>query len=300
MSPTSAAVILHRVKYFGHTVELVHRNYAALIEMVDYVLASPAPRHILDTTDAWLRHDMLKELSFRLHDYLAAVKSLVDHSRRLYQKLYRDGGLFTAYEPEVRRVFATNRLVQTVQCLREMAQHYELPSIVLIRRETSDDETSTRVILRRADLLKFGGWNSHARRFISTGGEEIDLRNLCERHHSIVVEFYRWMSESLAQIHASELEAYNADQLANFRKFLPGILSSVESKVRFLERTGINDVPWAFGQLLSQAERRSLHGIAQNTAEWTESALAAVSSRAEIPAELVARIRLLARRHQAG
>ncbi len=300
MPPNSTAVILHRVKYFGHTVELVHRNYAALTEMVSYVLGSPAPRHILDTTDAWLRHDMLKELTFRLHDYLAAVKSLVDHSRRLYKKLYKDRGLFPEYEPEVRRVFATNGIVQTVQCLREMAQHYQLPSIVLIRRTTSDDETSTRVILRRDDLLKFDGWNSHARRFISTGGEEIDLRDLCERHHSIVVEFYRWMSESLAQIHASELEAYNADQLANFLKFLPDMLRSVESRVQFLERTGISDLPWAFGQLLSQAERRSLHGIAQNTAEWAESALAAVSSRAELPAELAARIRLLARRQDSG
>lgn len=85
--------LLRRIGYFGYTIELVNRNFASLGEALENVRLGPEPRHLLDTTDDWRRHDLLKELSFALHDYLAAVKSLVDHSRALYRQLYKPTAL---------------------------------------------------------------------------------------------------------------------------------------------------------------------------------------------------------------
>jgi hypothetical protein len=288
-------LLLRRIEYFGHTIELVHRNHAALIQMIDYVLGTAAPRHLLDSTDDWRRHDMLKELSFRLHDYLSAVKSLVDHSRTLYNQLYRHTQLFPEYEPEVKRVFAIDGLVQTVQGLREMAQHYELPNVTLVRT-FNENETSARIVLKRSDLLKYEGWKAPAKKFIATSGDEINLRELCTKHHEIVVEFYEWTYARLREIHAKEIQADNAAEMTRFSEFLPDILSSIAGKIAFVEHIGAIEMPWVFGQLLGPRERRALHKDEHDPVIWTDAALAVVATRAVMPDDLVASLRSLAER----
>lgn len=90
-------------------------------------------------------------------------------------------------------------MVQTVQGLRELAQHYELPTITS-RRTVSDADSVIRVVLKRDDLLKFHGWNGTAKRFIAAAGEEIDLLSLCVSYQEKVRAFYEWMYDHLRRI----------------------------------------------------------------------------------------------------
>jgi hypothetical protein len=291
--------LLRRIEYFGHTIELVNRNFRFLEQALDNVRLGPKPRHLLDTTDDWRRHDLLKELSFALHDYLAAVKSLVDHSRTLYHQVYQPTGLFPEYESEAKRVFATDGVIQTVQGLREMAQHYELPNITS-RRTLSDDNSATRIVLKRDDLLKYSGWKAPAKRFIAAAGDDIDLSELCVSYQAKVTAFYEWMYDHLRRIHAHDLEKVNRSELEAFAKHLPGIISSVRSKVAYCERTGEESMPWAFGQLIGPKDRRLLSHLEREPIAWTEAALAIVTSRVSVPDELIARLRKLAERTPAA
>ncbi len=59
------------------------------------------PDHYLDLWNVKNRPELDKyqmEVVRQLHNFVAAAKSLVDHSRRFYQQNYRSNGQFTDYE----------------------------------------------------------------------------------------------------------------------------------------------------------------------------------------------------------
>jgi len=163
MSESEERRALNRVEYFSHSIELVHRNYAILIDGIDDTNYQRRNKPVSRFSNDWQRHDMLKEVSFRLHDYVAAVKSLVDHSRRLYDKWYEPVGRLSGYPARRDATFVDDGLVRTVHGLREMALHQELPNVTLVRTWGERDLLKARVVVKTNDLLRYEGWKSAAR-----------------------------------------------------------------------------------------------------------------------------------------
>lgn len=134
------------------------------------------------------------EASRRLHNYVAATMSLVEHSRRLMRD--RDDDVSRAWD-ERRADLLTNGEVPFMIDLRVFIQHRALPVLahsLHIGNPNSADETwESEVELGRERLLKWDGWKAAARQFLTAQDEAIKLRSLVATHADVVYQANAWL-----------------------------------------------------------------------------------------------------------
>lgn len=153
----------------------------------------------------------LHQLTRKLHNYLAAAGSLIDHTRRFSQKWYPSG-------TESRRAVASaiaarfhvgERLV--VQDLRDYTLHYEVPIIRAVHGETDAEGTPAFLRLDTSELLKWDGWKARSR-FALRAAAELDLAALIVGYTGAVEDLYHWFDEWVRRTHADALAEHNALQ----------------------------------------------------------------------------------------
>ncbi|MEV5962744.1 hypothetical protein AB0L70_13335 [Kribbella sp. NPDC051952] len=112
------------------------------------------------------RPDYFIEVYRLLHNYLASVKTLVDHSRVLMQGYPESSPIRTEYEARAAAVGQISS-VKFIQELRNVVLHAELPELIsTVRWDAGDDKAHHILALDREALLAKGGWAKQARLFI--------------------------------------------------------------------------------------------------------------------------------------
>jgi hypothetical protein len=144
-----------------------------------------------------------------LHNYVASVMSLVEHTRRLYNKLYAAGNEFTDYQPRVDQEFVQDPLAQFVQCLRLYCQHYKAPNLDITVSWNQGDARPTRTVsLLVEDLKTFDGWTPVARKYLDTINEKIEIVTLATAYRDKVITFYQWFQSRQEEIHKEEIQRF--------------------------------------------------------------------------------------------
>jgi hypothetical protein len=289
----------NRLDYFAFSLELLDRNYAELIQLLDAVEKSPDPVALLSVAERWKHHELLKEVSFRLHNFLAAAKSLLDHSRANYAKHYQRAGMFPEYPDEAKARFEQDGLVQLVHGLREMAQHYRLPNIGWETRIDLDNTSLTITLtLRRHDLLEYTKWRSAAKAYLASEvPEQLSIRNLAEPYFAKISAFYEWVFANFQRIHARDFERLHQMQREELQRNTPEILRGLERDVEWAEQAGRSgNVRELVCSLLTPVEQRHIHDLERKQDLWLEAALPHLLQRIQIPPEMVARLRALAQK----
>jgi hypothetical protein len=94
-----------RLMLFELSLEVFKRNYTQLRAKTDAHLPADAESFVRTMRNhAQIREDQI-EITRLLHNFVAAAKSLVDHTRRLYDNLYRTANLIPTYPEEIRTRF---------------------------------------------------------------------------------------------------------------------------------------------------------------------------------------------------
>jgi hypothetical protein len=109
-----------------------------------------------------LFNQFLDEVDRLLHNYLAGAGSLRDHTRRVWKKYLP----MTDYEAKTQATFAESGECLFVQGLRNYSLHTRLPVAEGHMSWKKDEEMSTTVRLRRADLLGWSKWKPPARAYL--------------------------------------------------------------------------------------------------------------------------------------
>jgi hypothetical protein len=131
----------------------------------------------------------LDEVGRLLHNYLAAVGSLREHTRILWQTYLAED---PAYTEQVQSTFAESGCCLFVQDLRNYTLHSQLP---VAHAHMSGTQTSVdfTVRLSRPDLLRWSGWRSKAKEYLrGLPADEIDLAEVIGEYGKTVTEFYDW------------------------------------------------------------------------------------------------------------
>jgi len=195
----------------------LHRQFAKM-EIPYYVLFGNA-RQLLDmairhndpsqTSHLWdirNRAKMQAELNetVRLvHNFVAAAKSLVDHTRSIAEETF-EPALFERYCHEVKARFAEDPLSQFVQQLRNYALHCTTPEIVAQFHYSEGDEKSQLVLSVRS-LLQWSRWNTFSRAFISSHKTDIPIRSVVDSYCVKADEFRKWLIDLFASEFAVEI-----------------------------------------------------------------------------------------------
>jgi hypothetical protein len=172
-------------------------------------------RRMWDARDRSGMDAFVSETDRVLHNYVASVTSLRDHTRRLWQKYPPgDAALTEEYERRVKDTFASAPLVQFIQDLRNYMLHRGLPGFVMTLSVSDDDDSRTVTTALKADeLLQSGDWSAGAKAYLRDhAGQRIDLSAVVDQYTAVVRGFNDWFIGAWLEGHRAAFDQY--DELA--------------------------------------------------------------------------------------
>jgi len=199
---------LQELDRFSNTLAIFEANYRELDRLMAFICESPAGDKLFRPENHFAWEQSMHEVIRLLHNFVSAVSALVDHSRRLYRRMYKPTRLFPEYENEVKQRFVDSEIIQFVQGLRDYCLHYRTPSIgtTMTLMDIKQEKFVKAVTLSKRDLLDFD-WNAAAKRFLADAPEQIDLRTCLSQYHGAIDDFYKWFSQQVRALHAADYDA---------------------------------------------------------------------------------------------
>ena len=221
----------------ANSINIFDTNYVELIQLINYMEQNIEAKKLLSLQGHKQLHMIDIELLRRLHNFVAGAKSLVDHTRRIYNKYYKHNNIFPEYTKVVRNTFATDPLSQFVQDLREYCQHYRTLSLIYVTRFTRETQEEIReVALQVEDLLSYDGWSSTAKQYFHEKGDNIPISRAIQEYREKVLQFYKWFQEEQHRIHETALNEYKAKEtemiLIQLEVQLNSIIANITSQHR--------------------------------------------------------------------
>lgn len=153
-----------------------------------------------------------REVTRRVHNFVAAALTLVEHTRIFMREHYGNAAVFERYQAKIDAEFAQEPLAKFVQDLRNFMLHNGLPnSEMFLKFESNPDlpeggVMQTGIHIRTRPLLEWDNWTAAARTFIESSGEFVDIRSFAEAYTDKIVAFHDWLQGELDQFHLSDLE----------------------------------------------------------------------------------------------
>jgi len=191
------------------SIYILDKNFQELDSFLVELLNNPKWDRLFMVENRHILHRVAEDIVRRLHNFVAAVLSLRDHTRRLYRKYYRDGSLIPDYEKVAREAFAKDPQAQFVQKLREYCQHFVSPLLSFRTEWGPGREKPVRTaVLRKDELLRFDGWNAAAKRYLDEAPDLIDFQEAVRNYHSRVLMFYEWFQRQQESVHMEELAEF--------------------------------------------------------------------------------------------
>ncbi len=146
------------------------------------------------------------------HNYLAAAKSLVDHTRIFVNDIYKNTEFRKEYDIEVKKRFRDSPLGSFVQDLRNYFLHRRIPLTSATLKWEKGLEIENSIMLDVNELRTWDKWSQHAKSYLSSLDSEVDLSIVICEYSSLVNKFYEWLEERQFELHQREFtELQNLD-----------------------------------------------------------------------------------------
>jgi hypothetical protein len=282
------------VQRLGFSFAVLQRNHAELTLAIRYLTSNKVAYEMIGVDDRWHRQEGMREVVSLLHNYVASAKSLVDHSRRIHRKAYQPKGLREECDRQIQSRFVTDPLIQFVQDLREMAQHYRLPTVRMttsFQKREGGTDMAVRLQLMKADVQEWKRWGPHSKKFLDAAAAEIDLLETVEGYHSRVTAFYTWFRAEQDKAHGiwpalrerlttHGIESPETEIVQEVRRRVAGL------KERNAKSLTFADLHSALLPALTIWDSRRLVLCEYDTASWLHHALTAIAQRFDLPEEV--------------
>lgn len=289
-----------KIKALDRSRYIFNQNYSQLRQLLLIEKDTEKAIKLWDVKNEYAHNAYRLEVTRLLHNFVASVKSLIDHSRTLYKDIYEKGNRFPDYPIEVKKRFAENPLAQFVEDLRDYCLHYQLPPIfssMTYTRETQKMESTTRLDVTA--LEKSFKWSSLSKEYIEEQKNKIRLSSnkfnkdisinllaIIEEYYSLVIDFHNWLLTHQRQIHSEEFNRLEAKKQELRQLLIP---SEVGFALGEIERSKNPDE--AFHRLLTPEERKQLELIPLNSIQHGDTLITMIRQQANISSELENRIK---------
>ena len=273
----------------GTSVWVFEQNYLELRILGEQILSAESSIRLTVRNNRMLFDLYMYQLTQRLHNFVASVASLVDHTRRVYRRNYQAKGLFPEYQGEIGTRFGESPLVQFVQGLRDYMLHYRLPGIALETNilDLQTERMAHRLTISKETLLDFD-WNAKAKEFIQTRvGKSVDILQATDDYHAAVAKFQEWFGSKQREIHRDDFELVSRAQEEYLRLMAPEVPVAISERLQFLPRLGT--VFNVLGVYLTRAQEAEIAHLVGNPVAWTEGALQRIQKNVPLPSGLVER-----------
>lgn len=165
---------------------------------------------------------IIEEITFLLHNYVASVMSLVDHTRRLHrERIYKNNPKrLKEIQKEINKRFVNNETHQIIQGLRDYSLHRKLPVVgraMSFNALDNKPKLEARYFISTEPLLDWDKWKPLAKQklnklnsmtniqmFLERQKKDISINQLVTEHHKEVVSFYEWLGKKQKEWHKED------------------------------------------------------------------------------------------------
>jgi hypothetical protein len=223
---TPEFAITDEIESFSRSIELFDGNYRELRDLLLFFEDVTRSFYLEQDGNDVERRRLLREIVRFMHNYVAAVMSLIEHSRIHYRKLYERNKLFPEYQEKVDAVFKFDLLSCFVKDLRQFFQHYALPGIYFQMNWTKATGMMERTVRIRLTDLEHFKWSSLGKQFLASQTEDIDLLKLTDAYYEKVTAFYQWFQGQQEELHTADFKKVSEAKMEMRRLALPDILNA--------------------------------------------------------------------------
>lgn len=183
--------IFRKYKRLDASIYIFNRNYFQLKKYIEFYKSEKECFNIIGDGTSENYWKYLMEVTRLLHNYVASVHSLIDHTRVYCNNEYLKKGLFLDYSNKVEMTFKNNSCAVFIKELRQYIQHYSIPD-VFIKVVLRINNVDVRLKLNSKTLMAYTRWHKLSKEYIRIQEENVDLENAIDEYRNIVIEFYNW------------------------------------------------------------------------------------------------------------
>jgi len=202
-------IILNEIADVQRSFRVVRRNYDELMEAISAFQNEKVISQLWRQESRDVRQEAMEVISTRLHNFLAAAFSLVDHARRHRRHLYSEGGFNEEIDAQLQSLILGRPEHGIAQGLRDYALHVGPPIINFVLEGRGGELIGSKFRLSKENLLKWDRWKAQARRSIEGRADDITVDEFIEAYFNQVSEFYGWLWRRQEEVHSEEIEAAN-------------------------------------------------------------------------------------------
>jgi hypothetical protein len=216
---------LNRCKGRAFTLHVFQANFSALQIAYTEFENPDKSMQFFHESPAGLGTAAHMELLRHLHNFLAAAKSLVDHTRVFIEDHYLGAAIESTYKRKIAEELENDGVIRFVHDLRNYMLHRSLPpaSMTLsVKRpvEIGPGVVSTTVYTDRDKLLEWSRWTSKARDYLCNQSPKFKIIDFCLPYAEKIYEFSSWFDSELTKYHSADLAELDTlkKQLSEFQR----------------------------------------------------------------------------------
>jgi len=199
---------------FGARLDIIPKEFKFIIEIErlkdsEEIYEGNCYELINALSSNWTKNEGLKR---KLHNFLAANSTIIDHTRRLVNSYPQVKNIISE---RIKKDFEESPLNNFIKDLRNYFSHYSLPLMTGEIKLKNYNLVVTQPILFKEELLKWAGWNKYSKSFILNSESDLIVRNIIVEHYNRMAELYTYLRQSLIEVYNEEYKKYD-EFLDNF------------------------------------------------------------------------------------
>jgi hypothetical protein len=200
-----------RLEAFEQSLNAVfYRNLGELVRLLVYATDLTVGIELATGSNPERQREFNAQLTQRLHNYVAASSSLVDHSRHLMRG--RPDAIVSQVEAQ-KSTLLEHPEIAFIKDLRNYTLHRSLPPVLhraaMTGLNTPAPGSESEVTMSAEDLLGWDRWGSAAKAFLRGQTGDLALRPVIETHGYEMYKFNDWLLDLLTEENRPNLAAAN-------------------------------------------------------------------------------------------
>ena len=188
--------LARKIERLGLSFYIFKANRDELFRSIAY-FKNPEAMHLWDVRNNAQMDRFLSEVTRQLHNFVAAAKTLVEHTRIIMRELYEDTEFWKEYESEISQRFTLNPLVQFVHKLRDYMLHRDNP--VTSANLSFEFDSSLRISIK--EMRAWDSWTSLSRQYVNTANDEVKIEDIVVSYTDVIIGFHNWFYDRHIEIH---------------------------------------------------------------------------------------------------
>ncbi len=207
--------ILREILNMQASLRLVKRNYQELVQTINAFQQEKAIIILHDITKRDVLNEVFEVILTRLHNFLAAAFSLIDHMRRHRKHLYASHAFNKEIDTKVHDLILSKPHHKVAQGLRKYCLHVSLPPIAsrtLIERDQLKEPLKFKesiFYIPLHSLLSWDGWSPGAKVELKNMPNGLAILPFATEYFKQLEGFYTWLWGRQSELHKIQINETN-------------------------------------------------------------------------------------------